>query len=64
MGFKEDMRDWERMLGMIEKLSFNAGKQAGKKEVVEFVTNEGVMYQYGDTLQRWQAKLKEWGMNV
>jgi len=35
-------------------------KQEGRKEVVEFVEAEGVMSQYLDTLNRWQAKLKEW----
>ena len=34
----------------------------GMKQVVDFVEDEGVMYQYTDTLNRWQAKLKEWGI--
>jgi len=36
--------------------------KAGIKEVVEFVEAEGVMCQYLDMLNRWQAKLKEWNI--
>lgn len=34
--------------------------KAGIREVVDWVEEEGVMYQYPDTLARWQTKLEEW----
>jgi hypothetical protein len=42
------------------KISFNAGKQAGIKEVVDYVNDYIPMTYRRD--KYWQAKIKEWGI--
>ncbi len=42
---------------------FEAGKQAGIKEVVDWIECQRVNPGINDRRKEWQAKLKEWGID-
>jgi len=62
---QESRCDWHKPLAEISVEAFTEGKQAGIKEVVEFIEGKVNSLMFagfcveGDT---WQAKLKEWGL--